>query len=103
MNTMIDVDSFTDEMLIAKGKYAVFRSRHQKAINSIHNKTGELTFLAANIGKVVRDNGNLACQISEARAVIDEIERINTDVQILTDVLAELRPVAWPKGEDENG
>lgn len=100
MKTLLEIDEIPENLLIAKGKYSELRRRHRKLIESVAIKTGTMNATTGAISRAIREGTAWAAYLEEGKAVISELEQIAKDVSELECILSELRPIAWPKGEE---
>ena len=99
--TLDEINAQTDESLILKGRFALAQDEHKKALAGIEKLSNEAQTKIRNLAHSAMSCGPTAIYLVDARTAIDELEAMAKVADRLADVLAELKPLAWPKKAKE--
>lgn len=101
---MIDLESLSPTMLLARGSYATVRSAHEDAKKELQVLCGKMGATSAQIlrkmqpdNDAVPDGVAIADLLAVCRSTIDEIERTTASIEALAKQRADLKPMAWPR------
>lgn len=101
---MINLESLSPTMLLARGQYATVRSAHEDAKKELSVLCGKMGGAAAQIlRKMQPDNDStppsaeIADLLTACRWTIDEIEKTTARIESLSQQRASIKPIAWPK------
>jgi hypothetical protein len=99
-----DFDGMSDELLLARGKYATARALHLDALKRIQILCGGLGATSAQILRAVQpDNDGVHDEqivsdlLDACRTAVDSIQVCAGNIRHLAELRAALKPAAWPK------
>lgn len=99
---MIDLESISTEVRLARGDYATVRAAHEDAKKALQIQCGKLSSIASKVLRNMQpDEGQEAADvvqlIADGRKTLDEIEATCGRTESLAGQREELRGKAWPK------
>jgi hypothetical protein len=97
----MDISQVSDEVLMARGRYATVRSAHEDEKMRLSGYTGQLTAYSSQILKELQkdapDHAEVGLLLYTCRNCLDSIEQTSGRIADLAAQRAELKLIAWPK------
>jgi hypothetical protein len=99
---MIDLESISPTVLLARGQYSTVRAEHEDQKKSLQILCGKLSSLSSQIlRKMQPDNEGIPETVADlltmGRWTLDEIENTTQQIESLAKQRAELKKEAWRK------
>lgn len=101
----MDINEIPTALLLARGKYATIRSQHEDAKQRMSILCGGIGATSAQILRAVQPDNNapldaahIAQLIAACRKALEDAEQCADEIAKLAAQRAELRPMAWPRG-----
>lgn len=90
------------ELMLVRGQYSTLNAEHKDTLKRLQILTGSLSSVAAQVlhGVQPKDESfpiDVAAQLSQGRALLDDIDRCVTRLAELAKQRNELKPRAWPR------
>lgn len=100
----MNLDDFSPDLLLARGRYATVRSEHENAKGRMAALCGEVASLSAQILRLTQpdneaepDRVAISNKLDQCRLLVEQIDAASIDIGMLAAQRAELKKSAWPK------
>lgn len=99
---MIDLTTYSQDEVIAKGQYSIVRAAHEKAKKDLAILCGQFTAITPQVLRLAQPDGDMVPNVAviagmfvQARVVLDKMEALVTEIEGLAAQRAALKQSAW--------
>lgn len=101
---MIDLTTYSQDDVIAKGQYSIVRAAHEDAKKRLALMCGQFASITPQVLRLAQPEGDQVPNVSviagmfvQGRALLDEMEALVTEIEGLAQQRAALKAVAWSR------